>query len=42
MPDNSERKFINDGDTVIMKAHSENNNVRIGFGQVITKILPAN
>jgi fumarylacetoacetase len=42
MPDGSERKFINDGDTVIMKAHAENNEVRIGFGEVITKVLPAN
>ena len=42
MPDNSERKFINDGDSVIMKAHSKNENVRIGFGEVITKVLPAN
>jgi fumarylacetoacetase len=42
MPDATQRKFINDGDTVIMKAHSKNNDVRIGFGEVITKILPAN
>ena len=42
MPDGSERKFINDGDTVIMKAHAENKDVRIGFGEVITKVLPAN
>ena len=41
MPDGSERKFINDGDTVIMKAHSIKDNVRIGFGEVRTKVLPA-
>jgi len=40
MPDGSERKFINDGDTVIMKAHSAKDNVRIGFGEVRTKVLP--
>ena len=40
MPDGSERKFINDGDTVIMKAHSTKDNVRIGFGEVRTKVLP--
>ena len=34
MPDGSERKFINDGDTVIMKAHCQKENVRIGFGEV--------
>ena len=41
MPDGSKRKFINDGDTVIMKAHSIKNNVRIGFGEVRTKVLPS-
>ncbi len=41
MADGSERKFIQDGDTVIMKAYAENNGVRIGFGEVTTKILPA-
>ena len=41
MPDGSERKFINDGDTVIMKAHSTKENVRIGFGEVRTKVLPS-
>ena len=41
MPDGSERKFINDGDTVIMKAHSTKDNVRIGFGEVRTKVLPS-
>lgn len=41
MNDGSERKFINDGDTVIMKGHCQNNNVRIGFGEVSSKLLPA-
>jgi fumarylacetoacetase len=41
MPDNTERKFINDNDTVIMRAFSKNEQVRIGFGEVVTKILPA-
>lgn len=41
MPDGSERKFINDGDTVVMKAHCEKNGVRIGFDEVRTKVLPA-
>jgi fumarylacetoacetase len=35
------RKFIGDNDTVIMKGHSAKNGVRIGFGEVSTKILPA-
>jgi fumarylacetoacetase len=41
MNDGSERKFILDGDTVIMRGHSKTNGVRIGFGEVRAKILPA-
>lgn len=41
MPDGSERKFIQDGDTVIMRGHGEKDGVRIGFGEVSTKVLPA-
>lgn len=41
MPDGSERKFIHDGDTVIMTAYSQKDELRIGFGEVSTKVLPA-
>lgn len=41
MKDGSERKFINDMDTVIMKGYSSKNGVRIGFGEVAAKVLPA-
>lgn len=41
MKDGSERKFINDGDTVIMRGWGKKNGVRIGFGEVSTKVLPA-
>lgn len=41
LKDGSERKFINDHDTVIMRAYSEKDGVRIGFGEVSTKVLPA-
>lgn len=41
MNDGSERKFINDNDTVIMRGYSEKNGVRIGFGEVKAKVLPA-
>lgn len=41
MPDGSERKFIQDHDTVIMRAHSEKDGVRIGFGEVRNKVLSA-
>lgn len=41
LADGSQRKFIEDGDTVILKGHAEKNNVRIGFGECRGKILPA-
>ncbi len=36
-----ERKFINDNDTVTMRAYCENNEIRIGFGECVGKVLPA-
>jgi len=36
-----ERKFIEDGDTITMKAWSEKDGIRVGFGEVSGKILPA-
>lgn len=41
MPDGTERKFIQDHDTVIMRGHAEKDGLRIGFGEVRTTILPA-
>jgi fumarylacetoacetase len=41
MPNGSERKFIEDGDTVIIKGLAEKDGVRIGFGECRGKILPA-
>ncbi|WP_369754061.1 fumarylacetoacetase [Flavobacterium sp. WC2409] len=38
--DGTERKFINDNDTVIMKGFCKNGQVRIGFGEVSSKLLP--
>lgn len=38
--DGSERKFIQDGDTVTMKGYCDNGTTRIGFGEVSTKLLP--
>lgn len=37
----TERKFIEDNDTVIMKGFCKNSQVRIGFGEVSSKLLPA-
>lgn len=40
LSDGTERKFINDNDTVIMKGYCQNGHVRIGFGEVSSKLLP--
>lgn len=40
MSDGTERKFINDNDTVVMKGFCKNKEVRIGFGEVSSKLLP--
>ena len=37
----AERKFIDDNDTVTMKAFAQKDGVRVGFGEVSGKILPA-
>lgn len=41
MKDGSERKFLQDGDVLIMRGYCEKNGLRIGFGEVRSKILPA-
>jgi fumarylacetoacetase len=41
LPDGSTRTFIEDGDTVKMTGYAEKNGIRVGFGQVSTKVLPA-
>ena len=35
------RTFIEDGDTVIMKGHAKKEGIRVGFGEVRGKVLPA-
>jgi len=35
------RKFLLDGDTVVMKGYCQGDGYRIGFGEVLGKILPA-
>ena len=42
MADGTTRKFIHDEDTVIMRGHAEKDGVRVGFGEVKTKVLKAN
>lgn len=41
LSDGSERSFIEDGDTIIMRGHAYKDGVRVGFGQCETTILPA-
>lgn len=41
LKDGSERKFINDNDTVILRGYCEKNGVRIGFGEAKGKVLEA-
>jgi len=41
LKDGSERKFIQDNDTIIMRGYAEKNGIRIGFGESLTMILPA-
>jgi fumarylacetoacetase len=41
MNDGTERKFIQDYDTVIMRGHAATGTTRIGFGEVVTEVLPA-
>lgn len=36
-----ERKFINDNDTITIKAWSEKDEIRVGFGNVTNKVLPS-
>ncbi|MDX1363590.1 fumarylacetoacetase [Arenibacter latericius] len=40
LADGSTRKFIEDNDTVTFTGYCERENVRIGFGEVTTKLLP--
>ncbi|MGB0776553.1 MAG: fumarylacetoacetase [Flavobacteriaceae bacterium] len=39
MADGSERKFINDGDTVILRGYCSNDQIRIGFGECSSKLV---
>ena len=41
LSDGSERKYLQDTDTVIMKGYAEANGMRVGFGEVTNKLLPS-
>lgn len=42
LKDGSERKFIQDGDTLIIRGFAQKGSLRIGFGEVKGRVLPAN
>jgi len=39
--DGTERKFVNDNDTIIIRGHCKKDGIRIGFGECEAKVLPA-
>jgi fumarylacetoacetase len=41
LPGGEERKFLQDGDTLTMRGYCQGEGYRIGFGEVMGKILPA-
>jgi fumarylacetoacetase len=41
LDDGTTRVFFNDGDTVTLRGHCEKDGIRVGFGEVTAKILPA-
>jgi fumarylacetoacetase len=41
LPDGSERRFLEDGDTVVFRGYGKREGVRIGFGECSGKIIPA-
>ncbi len=41
LKEGGERKFIQDNDTVIMRGYCEKEGIRVGFGEVRSKLLPA-
>ncbi len=40
LPNGEERRFLQDGDTIIIKGYAQNENGRIGFGEAKAKVLP--
>jgi fumarylacetoacetase len=41
LPNGETRKFLQDGDTVVMKGYCQGDGYRVGFGEVTGKILHA-
>jgi fumarylacetoacetase len=41
LKDGTERKFVNDNDTITIKGFCEKDGIRVGFGECVAKVLPA-
>jgi fumarylacetoacetase len=41
LKDGTERKFVNDNDTIILKGYCKKDGVRVGFGECKATLLPA-
>lgn len=41
LTDGSERKYVNDHDTIIIKGYCEKEGLRVGFGECVATVLPA-
>lgn len=41
LTDGSQRVFIQDSDTVILRGYAEKNGIRVGFGECSAMVLPA-
>lgn len=41
LSDGTERKFVNDLDTIIIRGHCEKDGIRVGFGECAATLLPA-
>lgn len=41
LKDGEQRRFLADGDTVIIQGYAQKDNIRVGFGEAKAKVLPA-
>jgi fumarylacetoacetase len=41
LKDGTQRKFVNDNDTIIIRGYCEKDGIRLGFGECVATLLPA-
>lgn len=41
LEDRTTREYLQDGDTIVLRGFAEKDNIRVGFGELIGKVLPA-